>query len=43
MNSPLHFQLKKVDAHFLQQEEITFIPEVAEQLQHLHMLHKDQS
>lgn len=43
VNSPFHFQLKYVDAHFLQQEEITFIPAVAKQFQYLHMLYKDQS
>lgn len=41
-NSPLHLQLKQVEDNFLQQEEMTSIPAVAEQFQQLHVLHKDQ-
>lgn len=40
-NAPLHLQLKQVEANFLQQEEITSIPAVAEQFQQLHVLHKN--
>lgn len=40
-NSPLHLQLKQVEANFLQQEEMTSIPAEAEQFQQLHVLHKD--